>query len=70
MESVETYINSNVSFAFESIIKKNTRNFGKEFVFSLTEANKKTLDASLLKLKIQRQEALIQELSRRLKKEL
>ncbi|MCU0439706.1 MAG: hypothetical protein MUC49_17590 [Raineya sp.] len=70
MESVETYINSNVSFAFESIIKKNTQNFGKEFVFSLTEANKKTLDASLLRKKIQRQEALIQELSRRLNKEL
>jgi|JI81BgreenRNA_FD_contig_41_1200560_length_967_multi_4_in_0_out_0_2 hypothetical protein len=70
MESVETYINSNVSFAFESIIRKNTQNFGKEFVFSLTEANKKKLDASLLRKKIQRQEALIQELSRRLNKDL
>jgi len=69
MESVETYINSNLSFAFESIIRKNTQDFGKEFVFSFTEADKKALDVSLLRMKVRKQEALIQELSKRLRRD-
>jgi hypothetical protein len=70
MESVETYTNTNVSLAFESIIRRNLEKVGKDFAISYSEDDKRQFTRQLLKLRLRKQERLIRELSEQLKQKV
>jgi hypothetical protein len=51
MEHTKTYTGSKLSYAFESIICRNSEKFGKDFVYSFSEAQTQDLVIALLKSK-------------------
>lgn len=66
MENTETYAESKLSRAFESIIRRNSEKFGKDFVSSFSEAKSQDLIIALLKRQIEHQAMIIKQLSLKL----
>lgn len=67
MENIETYTESKLSYAFESIIRRNSEKFGKDFVYSLSEVQAQDLVIALLKKQVEQQALVIKQLSLKLK---
>lgn len=67
MESIETYTESKLSYAFESIIRRNNEKFGKDFVHSFSKAQTQDLVIALLKKQVEQQARVIEQLSLKLK---
>jgi hypothetical protein len=66
MENIETYTESKLSYAFESIIRRNSEKFGRDFVHSFSEAQTQDLVIALLKKQVEQQALVIEQLSRKL----
>jgi len=66
VEHTKTYKGSKLSYAFESVICKNSEKFGKDFVYSFSEAQTQDLVIALLKKQVEQQALVIEQLSLKL----